>query len=117
MRLGLSYLIIAISCIQLMAARPSEAQPLAEMQVTIQLKNEGVRDLFRKIEKQTPLRFAFIENQVDHEARFVVGRGTYRVTELLDRMLGSLHLTYMNTGSMVYIIKNPQNGKEAGAQE
>ncbi|MGX5854254.1 SusC/RagA family TonB-linked outer membrane protein [Dyadobacter jiangsuensis] len=113
MRLGLSYIIIAISCIQLMAARPSEAQPLAEMQVTIQLQNEGVRDLFRKIEKQTPLRFAFIENQVDSEARFVIGKGTYRVTELLDRMLGSLHLTYMNTGSMVYIIKNPPNGKEA----
>lgn len=109
MRSGLFYIMIAISCTQLLVARPSDAQSLADIQVSLQLKNEGIRDLFGKIEKQTPLRFAFIENQVDADARFVLRKGTYRVADLLDRMLGSLQLTYMSTGSVVYIVRIPPN--------
>lgn len=108
MRSGLFYIIIALCCTQLLVARPSDAQSLAEMKVSIQLKNEGVRDLFKQIEMQTPLRFAYMENQVDAEARFVLSKGTYRVADVLDKMLGPLRLTYSNTGSVVYIVRNGQ---------
>lgn len=113
MRIGLFYIITTVACVQLLVARNSEAQSLAEIKVSLQLKNEGVRDMFRKIEKQTQLRFAFIENQIDQKARFTLDKGAYRVSEVLDRTLTSLNLTYMNTGNVVYIVKKKsQNPKE-----
>lgn len=112
MRIGLFYLISTVACVQLLVARNSEAQSLAEIKVSIQLKNEGIRDMFRKIEKQTQLRFAFIENQIDSKARFTLDKGAYRVSEVLDRTLSPLDMTYMSTGNVVYIIKKkPQDPK------
>lgn len=112
MRIGLFYLITSIACAQLLMARHTEAQSLAEMQVSLGLKNEGIRELFRKIEKQTSLRFAFMENQVDSEARFTLDKGRYRVAEVLDRILAPLELAYMSTGNVVYILRKPRHPGE-----
>ncbi|ODS81002.1 MAG: hypothetical protein ABS46_12700 [Cytophagaceae bacterium SCN 52-12] len=107
------YIITTVACVQLLVARHSEAQSLAEIKVSLQLKNEGVRDVFRKIEKQTQLRFAFIENQIDDKAKFSLHKGAYRVSEVLDRTLSPLGLTYMNTGNVVYIIKRKSQSLKA----
>ena len=105
MRIGLFYLLMTLTCVQLFASHSSEAQSLAEIQVTLQLKNEGVRELFRKIENQTNLRFAFIENQLSSEQQLNLAKGVYRVTDLLEKNLAPLDLTYMHTGNVVYILK------------
>lgn len=111
MRIGLCYLITTIVCTQLLMARPSGAQSLAEIQVSLGMKNEGIRELFRKIEMQTPLRFAFMENQVNTEARFNLANGKYRVDEILNSTLTSLNLTYINTGNVVYVLRKNKGEK------
>lgn len=117
MRVGLLYIILTAACSQLLRAHDSRAQSLAEIQVSLELKNEGIRSLFRNIEKQTPLRFAFMENQINSEARFNLQKGKYRVSEVLTATLTSLDLTYMNTGNLVYIVKKPQSPKGIGNVE
>lgn len=112
MRIGLFYLIITACCAQILAADHSNTQSLAEIEVSLALKNESIRDLFQKIENQTSLRFAFIENQVDSKARFTIKKGSYPVAEILDRMLASFDLTYTNTGNLVYILRKQKTYDE-----
>lgn len=113
MRIGLYYLITTLTAVQLLAFHSGEAQSLADIQVTLQMRNEGVRDLFQKIEKQTTLRFAFIENQLHGQPRVNLEKGVYPVKELLDKTLSPLDLSYVHTGNIVYIIKKKPSTKDS----
>lgn len=113
MRIGLFYLITTITCAQLLLANPTEAQSLSEIQVSLELKNENIRSLFKKIEKQTPLRFAFMEEQLSKTKKQSLSKGKYSVAEVLNSTLPSHNLTYSSTGNVIYIVrKQPQGGKE-----
>lgn len=116
MRIGLFYIIISVVGAQLLLANPSGAQSLAEIQVSLKLENEGIRSVFKKIENQTALRFAFMESQLSQDKRFSFPKGKYRVSEVLNSTLPSLNLTYMSTGNVVYIVKKPQGAKEEKAE-
>ncbi|WP_439559273.1 carboxypeptidase-like regulatory domain-containing protein, partial [Dyadobacter sp.] len=122
MRIGLLYLIITITCAQLLLANSSGAQSLAEIQVSVELRNEEVRNLLKQIEKQTALRFAYMENQLSRKEKFNLPKGRYRVSEALNVTLPALNLTYMNTGNGVYIMRKQPDQKDgrssqAGASE
>src|SRR5690606_36624583 len=113
MRIGLYYLITTLTAVQLLAFHSGEAQSLADIQVTLQMRNEGVRDWFQTIEKQTTLRFAFIENQLHGQPRVNLEKGVYRVKELLHKTLSPLDLSYVHTGNIVYIIKKKPSTKDS----
>lgn len=117
MRVGLSYLFILFTCAHLLMAHSSGGQSIAGVKVSMGLKNESVREMFRKIEKQTQLRFAFMENQVDAATRFTLAKGTYPVSEILDRTLGALQLTYTGSGNIVYITKKPVQNRPQAAED
>jgi TonB-linked SusC/RagA family outer membrane protein len=117
MRIGLFYLIWTVFCTQLLMANGSEAQSLASIEVNLELKNESLRHLFRKIEKQTELRFAFMENQIESQQRLNLLKGKYQVAEVLNRMLIPMGLTHMYTGNIVYIVRSPNSLKEKKPSE
>ncbi len=121
MRIGLFNIILMIACSQLLMAHHTEAQSLSDIQVSLELRNEGVRSLFRKIEKQTSLRFAFMENQISGGNRLNLTKGSYRVAEVLSNVLSPLELTYISSGSVVYIVRKTSSQKidshAEGAQE
>jgi TonB-linked SusC/RagA family outer membrane protein len=112
MRIGLFYLIWTVFCTQLLMANGSEAQSLASIEVNIELKNESLRHLFRKIEEQTELRFAFMENQVESPQKLNLIKGKYQVADLLNRMLIPMGLTHMYTGNIVYIVRSHNSVNE-----
>jgi TonB-linked SusC/RagA family outer membrane protein len=115
MRIGLFYLISTAFCTQLLMASGSEAQSLTSIEVSLELKNESLRNLFHKIEEQTELRFAFMENQVESRQRLNLMMGKYQVAEVLNRMLIPMGLTHMNSGNIVYIIRQSSGLKEKKA--
>ncbi|KQS30834.1 TonB-dependent receptor [Dyadobacter sp. Leaf189] len=112
MRIGLLYLIITVTCAQLLLANSSGAQSLAEIQVSVELRNEEVRSLLKQIEKQTALRFAYMENQLSRKEKFNLPKGRYRVSEALNVTLPALNLAYMNTGNVVYIVRKQPDQRE-----
>ncbi|CAG5000685.1 TonB-dependent receptor P3 [Dyadobacter sp. CECT 9275] len=102
MRVSFFYIFCALYSAQALWAGTAHSQKLEEVRVTVELRNEKLKSLFSKIEKQSSLRFAYNEREV---SMFHVSlpKASYSVKELLDLGLRETSLTYRQLDKSVII--------------
>ncbi len=93
MRVSFFYCFLLITGITLLKASDMHGQNLDAILVTAELKNEPVTTLFRAIEKQTDLSFAFSDNHVK-DLTISLPNGTRSVKATLDLALQDTPLRY-----------------------
>lgn len=103
MRAGLFYIFLAMVTIQMVLAHPGRSQNLDSIEVTVELRNENLKQLFKKIEKQTGLMFAYQPQQVDAHNRVNLPMDTRTVRATLDMALKDTGLAYRQINSNVII--------------
>lgn len=87
-------------------AHTANSQSLDSINVTIELKNENLKTLFKKIEKQTGLLFAYRSNQIETFKSISLPLGTRSVKTTLDLVLEGTPLRYTQVNTSVIISSN-----------
>ncbi|MCD9020122.1 TonB-dependent receptor [Parachryseolinea silvisoli] len=117
MRVSLFYLFLTVLSLQLLLANASRGQGLEDIQVTLELKDERLKDVFKKIEKQTGLLFAYQPQQVNAYTGISLQKSTRSVKEFLDLILENTPLAYRKVNESVIVFKKPLEREESISDE
>jgi TonB-linked SusC/RagA family outer membrane protein len=110
MRVGLFFVFFALLSIQLLLAHSGRSQALDSINVTVELRNENLTKLFKIIEKQTGLMFAYQPEQVNDHKSISMLMGTRSVKATLDIAFQGTPLKYRQVNNSV-IIFSEEEGK------
>ena len=111
MRVGLFYIFLVMFSIQLLLAHSGRSQGLDSINVTIELRNENLKKLFKKIEKQTGLMFAYQPQQVDGYKSITLPMETRSVKATLDIALEGTSLGYRQVNNSVIIFSEGEKSQ------
>ena len=102
MRLSLAYSILIASSIQLLAL-DINGQTIDKELVTIELQNDNLVAMVKKIEAQSTLRFIYLPEQLSKYGNVSLVRGKRSVKETLDLVLSGTALKYEESGKYVVL--------------
>jgi TonB-dependent starch-binding outer membrane protein SusC len=106
MRVSLFYMILTVSSMQFLLAHDSMSQGIENIFVTIEMKNESLRVLFKKIEKQTTVRFTYFDTEILDYPDINLDKAQRSVKEVLDEVLGKeSSLSYTQVGDHYIVIR------------
>lgn len=104
-------LIIVFFCtgLQLLMAGSTRAQALADVKVVLELKDGLLKTAFRKIEEQTPFRFAYNKMEVDNQHTLALQKAEYTVKNVLDLLLANTPLSFRQVNNKIIIVSTDNN--------
>ncbi len=105
MRISLAYSILIASSIQLLAST-THGQTIDKELVTIELQNDGLEAMVKKIESQSTLRFIYLPEQLNRYGHVSLVRAKRTIRETLDLALAGTGLSYEQNGH--YIVLSDQ---------
>ncbi len=105
MRASFCYLFLLVMSMGLLLAKPAASQKLEDIRVTLELRNEKLKSLFQKIEKQTQLRFAYNEQDINTHKAVSLAKGSYKVSDVLDITLKGMPFAYKQLDKSVIIYR------------
>lgn len=112
MRVSVFYLVLLTCSMQMLLANPGWGQPISEIEVTVGMhRGENLESLFKNIEKQSGLLFAFDYVKVNKYTNIRLEKATRTVKETLDIVLRGTPLIYRQVKNNVIIF---QEGEEQG---
>lgn len=113
MRITLIYFICALCNIQLLLAKNSIGQPVSEVKVTLELRNESLSAALKKIELQTGYLFAYQPQLVAEYNNLSLEKNTRTVAATLDLLLRNTSLSFrqVNNNIILYQRVNPNSNK------
>src|SRR5690606_6132375 len=94
MRVSFAYLFLLIGGIQLLSASNSRGQGLEDIMVTIEVNEDNLESLLKRIEHQTPLTFAYLPSDVQKYNQVTLKPGKQTVKFALDQALEHTALSY-----------------------
>lgn len=112
MRISFAYLFLLIGGIQLLSASNSRGQGLEDIMVTIEVNDGKLETLFKRIEHQTQLTFAYLPSDVQKYNRITLRPGKQSVKIVLDQALRSTELGYKTIENSVIIFPKKDSMKE-----
>lgn len=112
MRVGLFYTFFVLLSIQLLVAHPGRSQALDSIQVTVKLSNESLKDLFKKIEQQSGLMFAYQPREVVDYKRITLPMETRSVRATLDIALENTPLKYRQVNNNVIVFSKGKRSQK-----
>src|SRR5690554_7865809 len=89
MRVSFAYFFLLIGGIQLHSASNSKGQGLEDIMVTIEVKEGNLESLFKRIEHQTQLTFAYLPADIQEYNHISLKPGKQSVKFALDQALRS----------------------------
>lgn len=89
MRINTIILLVLCLTHQMLSASVGKAQALSETNVTLELKNETLRDALKQIESQTEFRFAYKKKAINAYSTINLERSTLSVESLLGVLLSN----------------------------
>src|SRR5690554_3917730 len=102
MRLSIVHLVI-LSGIQFLAAKNANSQDLDSIQVTVEIRNGTLEDLFSQIERQTTLKFVYGLYISDKGSPISIPRSSRTVKSTLDIGLRGTNLVYQQKNENIVI--------------
>lgn len=103
MRVSCTYIVLMILSLQVLLANKGRGQNLDQINVTVGLQNQNLQTLFKEIQLQTGLTFAFNTKDVDNAPAVSLPRATRSVKSTLDMALVGTRLRYEQVNQNVII--------------
>ncbi|MEJ2901042.1 TonB-dependent receptor [Pedobacter panaciterrae] len=110
MRLSLIITILITTTFQILFASNIKAQGSAQVQVTMELKNESVLSAIKKIEQQTNFRFIFRNSDIKDAKNLSVPLDTRSVKATLNLILRGNGLTFSEVNNKILIARAESHG-------
>lgn len=114
MRLSLITAILITTTFQILFASNIKAQGSAQVEITMELKNESVLSAIRKIEQQTSFRFIYRNSDLKNIRNLNIPLDTRSVKETLNQILGPNGLTFSEMNNKILISKAETYGNPTG---
>jgi TonB-linked SusC/RagA family outer membrane protein len=108
MRVGFIYLTFLLSTIQLLMAHSGTGQELSELTLTLEVNQENLSGVLKKIEKKTGLSFVIPVDEVETYTNISFKKSTRSVKETLDLALAKTALGYRQVNArtvLIYVAK------------
>ena len=110
MRIGVMTLVITLTALQLLIAADIKAQHMDSTQVTLGLNEESLEDALKKIEKLTPFRFVYRNNEIKNITRLNLPEGTRSLSQTLTLLLDKTSLTFREVHQNILIERLQKSG-------
>ncbi|MBX3254483.1 MAG: TonB-dependent receptor [Chitinophagaceae bacterium] len=94
MRLTSLFVVICCSGLQLLKANTSIGQSLEGTTIQLELKNESLKKVFKKIENKTTFRFAYNNRQIEGYDPVNLSPGSYSVRNVIETALTGTRLGF-----------------------
>jgi TonB-linked SusC/RagA family outer membrane protein len=106
-----SCLLSAVTCtsLQFLIANEGTGQDISSIKVTLELKSESLKTVFKKIERQTDFRFAYNRQQVEDYKNLSLQRAQYSVKQVLDLVLNNTGLAFRQINNNIIIFTSETN--------
>lgn len=112
MRISLAYTVLLATTIHLLANTGGNGQSIEKEMVTIELQNDNLEAMVKKIEAQSSLRFIYLPEQLVKYEPVSISKAKRSIKETLDLALTGTALQYEQSGR--YIVLNEKKKEEAG---
>ncbi|HEY0668492.1 MAG TPA: SusC/RagA family TonB-linked outer membrane protein, partial [Sphingobacteriaceae bacterium] len=99
----------------ILQANSLAGQDLSKVIVSLQLKNETLRDAFRQIEKKSPVRFTYKSQDVLKYKNISYYQNDQKLTEVLNELLKNTDLTYEVLNNVLVIKKVQESDISTGS--
>ncbi|NLR77379.1 TonB-dependent receptor [Chitinophaga eiseniae] len=103
MRISSLLLALLTASVTSLRADDASAQRLKTMKLTMQVKNEPLLQVLRRIEQSTPLRFAYNAAQVNGAGLVTTSFQDISVEEILNNLLAPQHYQWKERGNNILI--------------
>lgn len=103
MRIGIVSLIILTTSVQLFSATPVKGQPIDQVEISIELKNESLVKAFQKIEAKSPFHFMYRNEEVKNIRNLHTPFGKQSVAALLKTILSNTSLNFRQIDNRILI--------------
>jgi TonB-linked SusC/RagA family outer membrane protein len=90
-------------------ANPGKGQELNDVQVTLELKGEPLKNAFRQIEKQTDFRFAYSRKDVDDYKNISIQKSKYSLQKALELLLANTQLSFRSLNNKIIIFRKDES--------
>lgn len=111
MRISLAYTVLLATTIHLLANTGGNGQSIEKEMVTIELQNDNLEAMVKKIEAQSSLRFIYLPEQLVKYEPVSISKAKRSIKETLDLALTGTALQYEQSGR--YIVLNEKKKEEA----
>jgi TonB-dependent starch-binding outer membrane protein SusC len=103
------FILTAVLCgTQALIAGSGYAQDIDRVSITLELRNEPLKDAFRKIEQLSTFRFAYKDKQVKRCEAISLPPGTRSVRATLDMILNNTSLDFKQVGNNVIVFSKKE---------
>ena len=107
MRLSLFSMLLIVGAINILFARDASGQDLSQVKLQLEIKNEPLIKILKKIQKQTPFTFAYNKKDLVDISITDLPAGTRTVKETLDQLFLHTSLQYEQVGDNIVITVDP----------
>mgnify|MGYP003042394116 CR=1 FL=1 len=110
------FVITAVLCgTQALMAGSGYAQDIDRVSITLELRNEPLKDAFKKIEQLSSFRFAYKEKEIKRCEAVTLPAGTRSLRATLSMILNNTSLEFKQVGSNVIVYHKKDRDDEPGA--
>lgn len=102
-RVGFLCMIVLSSSSRLLFASPPNNQPMGQVLISLELRNESLISAFKKIEAQSPFHFMYREEEIKDIRNLNLPAGRQSVEAFLKLLLANTSLTYRQIDNRILI--------------
>src|SRR5690606_27552031 len=105
MRISVVFLVLLFSTLQLLMATPGHGQGVNDVRLTLELRGESLATALRKIEKATPFRFVYRNDEIKSVDNLQLERADRTLSETLSLLLADTRFTYREMKNNILIVR------------
>lgn len=105
MRISVVFLVLLFASLQLLLATPSNGQGADDTRLTLELKDETLASALKKIERVTPFRFVYRNDEVRAVENISLAKADRSVSETLSLILKNTNFTFREMKKSILIIR------------
>src|SRR5688572_6526455 len=115
MRISVVFLVLLFASLQLLLATPGHGQGANETWVTLELKEESLESALRKIERATPFRFVYRNDEIRSIENVTLTKAERTVSETLSLILDKTAFTFREIKQNILILRKAEASAEPDA--
>ena len=107
MRVSLLQFFLVLSCVSYSFAGTANGQEILDKKVSLNLPSKEIRTVLKAIAASTEIGFTYSNEVLQNRQRITVIANDERLGDLLQRILGPLHISYEVIGHQIVLKKDP----------
>lgn len=103
MRIGIITIVMLTTTMQLFSASPVKSQSINNVHINLEVKNESLEGIFKKIEKRSPFYFMYRNDDINSIHKLSYKANNRSVEEVLENLLSDTYLTFKQVDNRILI--------------